>query len=91
MGASRATHVMGTAIPNVLQPGPFRMVQDETVAPNEGAVCAWMVADGVLGCTRAFLMMWWSSPRLVCPGRPEPGLRVNDISHINWSQHLHTT
>ncbi|GFX70203.1 uncharacterized protein TNCV_4616411 [Trichonephila clavipes] len=35
--------------------------------------------------------MWRSSQRLVCRGRPEPGLRVNDISRIHWSQHLLTT
>ncbi|GFV29158.1 hypothetical protein TNCV_4601901 [Trichonephila clavipes] len=27
----------------------------------------------------------------VCRGCPEPGLRVNDISRIHWSQHLLTT
>ncbi|GFX44167.1 hypothetical protein TNCV_4119631 [Trichonephila clavipes] len=31
------------------------------------------------------------SRRLVCRGRREPGLRVNDISRIHWSQHLLTT
>ncbi|GFW20762.1 uncharacterized protein TNCV_1049831 [Trichonephila clavipes] len=45
--ASRAAHLMGVAIPNVLQ--------------------------------------------LVCLGHPEPGLHVNDISRIHWSQHLLTT
>ncbi|GFV31695.1 uncharacterized protein TNCV_4742441 [Trichonephila clavipes] len=79
--ASRVAHVMGATIPNV---GP------NTGAPSEGATCAWMAADQAVGCTRAFLTMWWSSRRLVCRGRPEPG-RVNDISRIHWSQHLYTT
>ncbi|GFX49891.1 uncharacterized protein TNCV_1031421 [Trichonephila clavipes] len=35
--------------------------------------------------------MWWSSRRLVCRGRPQPGLRVNRNSRIHWSQHLITT
>ncbi|GFW72362.1 hypothetical protein TNCV_703991 [Trichonephila clavipes] len=34
--------------------------------------------------------MWRPSRRLVCRGRPEPGLCVNDISWIHWSQHLFT-
>ncbi|GFU15730.1 uncharacterized protein TNCV_2367081 [Trichonephila clavipes] len=67
---------------------PFR---EDTGAPNEGATCALKAADEAVGCTRAFLTMWQSSPRLVCRGRPEPGLRVNDISRIHWSQHLLTT
>ncbi|GFT75545.1 transposable element Tcb1 transposase [Trichonephila clavipes] len=35
--------------------------------------------------------MWWFSPRMVCHRRPEPGLNVNDISRIHWSQHCVTT
>ncbi|GFW09739.1 uncharacterized protein TNCV_868021 [Trichonephila clavipes] len=58
---------------------------------SEGATWAWMAADEAVGCTRAFLTMWWSSQRLVCRGCPEPGLRVNDISLFHWSQHLLTT
>ncbi|GFU18927.1 uncharacterized protein TNCV_1700381 [Trichonephila clavipes] len=88
--ASRAAHVMGTVIPNVLQPGAFVWFE-KTQGPNEDATCAWMVADEAIGCTRAFLTMWRSSQRLVCQGRPEPGLRVNDISRNHWSQHLLTT
>ncbi|GFX61040.1 uncharacterized protein TNCV_4116912 [Trichonephila clavipes] len=68
----------------------LRMVRKDTGAPNEGATCAWMAADEVVGCTRAFLTMWRSSRRLVCQGHPESGLRVNDISRIHWSQHLTT-
>ncbi|GFV15602.1 uncharacterized protein TNCV_4836281 [Trichonephila clavipes] len=67
------------------------MVRENTGAPNEGADCAWMAGDEAVGCTRVFLTMWWSSRRLVCRGRPEPGPRVNDISGIHWSQHLLTT
>ncbi|GFS76519.1 uncharacterized protein TNCV_1621351 [Trichonephila clavipes] len=51
----------------------------------------WMAADEAVGCRRAFLTMWRSSRRLVCQGRPEPGLRVHDISRIHCSQHLLTT
>ncbi|GFU78914.1 uncharacterized protein TNCV_307551 [Trichonephila clavipes] len=67
------------------------MVREDTGVPNGGAACAWMAADEAVGCTRAFLTLWQSSRRLVCRGRPEPGLRVNDISRIHWSQHLLTT
>ncbi|GFV84677.1 uncharacterized protein TNCV_4296591 [Trichonephila clavipes] len=69
----------------------FRMAREDTGAPSEGATCVWMAADEAVGYTRAFLTMWWSSRRLVCRGRPEPGLRVNDISRIHWSHHLLTT
>ncbi|GFV52804.1 uncharacterized protein TNCV_2874751 [Trichonephila clavipes] len=69
----------------------LRMVRDDTEAPNEGATCAWIAADEAVGCRRAFLTMWRSSRRLVCRGRPEPGLYVNDIPRIHWSQHLLTT
>ncbi|GFU71765.1 uncharacterized protein TNCV_130691 [Trichonephila clavipes] len=51
------------------------MVREDTGAPNEGAICAWMAADEAVVCTRAFLMMWRSSRRLVCRGHPEPGLQ----------------
>ncbi|GFU66151.1 uncharacterized protein TNCV_2858241 [Trichonephila clavipes] len=64
----------------------LRMVRENTGASNEGATRAWMVADEAVGCTRAFFTMWWSSRRLVCRERPEPGLHVNDISRIHWSQ-----
>ncbi|GFT76827.1 uncharacterized protein TNCV_1419541 [Trichonephila clavipes] len=57
----------------------LRMIQENTGTPNEGATCSWMVADVAVGCTRAFLTMWWSSRRLICRGRPEPGLRVNNM------------
>ncbi|GFX08644.1 uncharacterized protein TNCV_61711 [Trichonephila clavipes] len=69
----------------------LRIVREDIGACSEGATCAWMVADEAGGCTRAFLTMWWSSRRLVCRGRLEPGLRVNDIYRIHWSQHLLTT
>ncbi|GFT59103.1 uncharacterized protein TNCV_186751 [Trichonephila clavipes] len=67
------------------------MVREDTGASSEGTICAWMAADEVVGCTRAFLTMQRFSRQLVCRGRPEPGLRVNDISRILWSQHLLTT
>ncbi|GFW55682.1 uncharacterized protein TNCV_120661 [Trichonephila clavipes] len=66
----------------------LRMVREDTRIPKEGAICAWMVADKAVGCTWAFLTMGRSSRRLVCRGSPEPGLRLNDISWIHWSQHL---
>ncbi|GFS61744.1 uncharacterized protein TNCV_2169651 [Trichonephila clavipes] len=69
----------------------IRMVREDAGAPNEDATCAWMAADEAEGCTRAFLMMWRCSRRLACGRRLEPGLRVNDISRIHWSQHLLTT
>ncbi|GFW88258.1 uncharacterized protein TNCV_820151 [Trichonephila clavipes] len=68
----------------------LRMVREDTGAPNEGATCAWLAADEAIGCTCAFLTMWRSSRRLVCRGHPEPGIRVNDISRIHWSQHFLT-
>ncbi|GFV28245.1 uncharacterized protein TNCV_679331 [Trichonephila clavipes] len=61
----------------------LRMVREDTEAPSEGAICAWIEADEVVGYTRAFLTMWLSFRRLVCRGRPEPGLHVKDISRIH--------
>ncbi|GFX09771.1 uncharacterized protein TNCV_653701 [Trichonephila clavipes] len=69
----------------------LRMVQEDRGAPSEGAACSWTAADEAVGCTRAFLTMWRSSRRLVCRGRPEPDLRVNDISRIHCSQRFLTT
>ncbi|GFW06016.1 uncharacterized protein TNCV_4478101 [Trichonephila clavipes] len=69
----------------------LRMVREDTGAPSQGATCAWMAAVEAVGCTRAFLTLWRFSRRLVCRGRPEPGLRVNDISRIHWFQLLLTT
>ncbi|GFW50848.1 uncharacterized protein TNCV_3591301 [Trichonephila clavipes] len=67
------------------------MVREDTWVPSEGATCAWMTAEEAVGCTRAFLTMWWTSRRLVCRGHPETGLRVNDIARINWFQNLFKT
>ncbi|GFT36277.1 uncharacterized protein TNCV_3464501 [Trichonephila clavipes] len=39
----------------------FRMVREDTGAPKEGAICAWMAANEAVGCTRAFLTMRRSS------------------------------
>ncbi|GFW31004.1 uncharacterized protein TNCV_2941041 [Trichonephila clavipes] len=62
----------------------LRMFRVDTGTFKEGATCAWMAAtDKAVYCTRAFLTMWLSSRRLVCRGRPEPGLRVNDIFQIH--------
>ncbi|GFX08672.1 uncharacterized protein TNCV_61991 [Trichonephila clavipes] len=65
----------------------LRIVQEDTGVCSEGATCAWMVADEAFGCTRAFFTMWQFSRQLVCRGRPEPSLGVNDISWIHWSKH----
>ncbi|GFW93756.1 uncharacterized protein TNCV_4220371 [Trichonephila clavipes] len=64
------------------------MFREDTGPPSEGATCVWMVADEAVGCTREFRTMGRSTRRLVCRGRHGPGLRVNDISRIHWSQHL---
>ncbi|GFY18221.1 uncharacterized protein TNCV_2046271 [Trichonephila clavipes] len=69
----------------------LRMLREDTGGPDAGATYAWKAADEVVGCTWAFLTMGRSSRRLVCRGRPEPGLRVNDIPWIHCSQHLLTT
>ncbi|GFW37095.1 uncharacterized protein TNCV_5019931 [Trichonephila clavipes] len=61
----------------------LRMVLEVTGAPCEDVTCVWMAADEAIDCTRAFLTMWRSSRRLVSGWRPEPGLRVNDISLIH--------
>ncbi|GFU84275.1 uncharacterized protein TNCV_2161761 [Trichonephila clavipes] len=87
MGSTRN----GRCYPICLSARRLHMVREDTGAPSESATCAWITADEAVGCTRAFLTMWRSSRRLVCLRRPEPGLRVNDISRIHWSQHLLTT
>ncbi|PRD36599.1 UNVERIFIED_CONTAM: hypothetical protein NCL1_08181 [Trichonephila clavipes] len=69
----------------------LRMVREDTGGPSDGATSAWMAADEAVGCTCEFLTMWRSSRRLVCRGRPESDLLVNDIFRIHWSQLLLTT
>ncbi|GFU26826.1 uncharacterized protein TNCV_4540971 [Trichonephila clavipes] len=69
----------------------LRMVREDTGAPNEGTIYAWIAAYEAVECTRAFIMMWWSSRRLVYRGRSEPSLPVNNITQIHWSQHFLTT
>ncbi|GFT53810.1 uncharacterized protein TNCV_4124071 [Trichonephila clavipes] len=66
----------------------LRMVREDTGDPTEGAICGGRAVDKAVGCTHAFLTMWWSSQRLVFRGHPEPGLCVNDISRIQRYQHL---
>ncbi|GFY23170.1 transposable element Tcb2 transposase [Trichonephila clavipes] len=56
------------------------MVREDTDTPNEGTTNAWMAADEAVGCTRAFLTMWWASRRLVCRGHPEPGLHKAQVN-----------
>ncbi|GFX18591.1 hypothetical protein TNCV_3310521 [Trichonephila clavipes] len=67
---------MGAAIPYVLQPGAFIWFEKPQGPPVK-----------VLLVTMKHLAV----RRLVCRGHPEPGLRVNVISRIHWSQHLLTT
>ncbi|GFW32069.1 uncharacterized protein TNCV_2600951 [Trichonephila clavipes] len=72
----------------------LRMAREDTGVPNGMlSLPGWRPgpADEAVGCTRAFLTMWWSSQRLVFLGHPEPGLHVNDIYRIHWSRHLLTT
>ncbi|GFX44040.1 hypothetical protein TNCV_4118361 [Trichonephila clavipes] len=53
---SKAAHVT-----NVLQTGAFVWFKKTQVKTSDGAICAWMMADEAVGCTRVFLTMWWSS------------------------------
>ncbi|GFX06339.1 uncharacterized protein TNCV_505581 [Trichonephila clavipes] len=69
----------------------LRMAREDTRYPSKGATCAWMAADESVVCTRAFLTIWRSSRRLICRGRHEPSLHVNDICRIHWSKYLLTT
>ncbi|GFV78254.1 uncharacterized protein TNCV_1037221 [Trichonephila clavipes] len=69
----------------------LRIVREDPWAPSEGATCTCKAGDETVGCTRAFLTMWQLSRRLVCRGCLQPGLRVNAIFRIHWSQHLLTT
>ncbi|GFV30676.1 uncharacterized protein TNCV_3931981 [Trichonephila clavipes] len=69
----------------------LRMVREDTWVPSEGASCVWMATDEAVGCTSAFRTMRRSSQRLVCRGRPERDLRVNDISRMHWSPNILTT
>ncbi|GFW24097.1 uncharacterized protein TNCV_4951411 [Trichonephila clavipes] len=85
--ASRAAHVMGTVIPNVIQPGTFVWFE-KTQGPLVKVQTPWMAADEAVACMCAFLTMWRSSRLLICRRYPEPGLRVNDISRIHLSQNL---
>ncbi|GFX49841.1 uncharacterized protein TNCV_3073941 [Trichonephila clavipes] len=88
MGGRQDQHTNGWRDPKCHSTRHLRMVREDTGAPNEGATCAWKVADEAVSFMRAFLKMWRSSRRLVCRGRSEPGLRVNGIYRINWSQQL---
>ncbi|GFW33745.1 hypothetical protein TNCV_4051941 [Trichonephila clavipes] len=53
--ASRASHVIGTVIRNVLQSGAFVFFEKKDIrVPCEGVTCALMAADEAVGCTRVF-------------------------------------
>ncbi|GFW85663.1 uncharacterized protein TNCV_853131 [Trichonephila clavipes] len=88
MSGRQGQHTYGRRDPKCPSTRRLRMVLEGTCSPSEGA---WMAADEAVGCTRVFLTMWRSSRRLVCRVRPEPGLCVNCLSQIHWSQHLLTT
>ncbi|GFX45401.1 uncharacterized protein TNCV_1026611 [Trichonephila clavipes] len=91
MGGCQGSTRNGRRDPKCSSAKRLRMVREDTGASSEGATCAWIAGDeSFFGYTRAFFTMWWSSRRLVCRGCPEPGLRVNAISQIHWSQHLLT-
>ncbi|GFW66611.1 uncharacterized protein TNCV_1370441 [Trichonephila clavipes] len=64
------------------------MDREDTGGPSEGVTFAWMAADEAVGSTRAFLTIYRTSRRLICQGRPESGLRVNDISRTPWTTQL---
>ncbi|GFT29742.1 hypothetical protein TNCV_4891461 [Trichonephila clavipes] len=53
---SLGTHVMGTAIPNVLQPGALRCF-GKIRATSEGAAGVWTAANEAVGSTRECRMM----------------------------------
>ncbi|GFU31484.1 uncharacterized protein TNCV_3539051 [Trichonephila clavipes] len=67
------------------------MGQEDTGAPSEGATGTRKAADEAVGFACPLLTMWLSSRRLVCRGRLEPGVRVNDICRNHWSQNQLTT
>ncbi|GFV27545.1 uncharacterized protein TNCV_2596411 [Trichonephila clavipes] len=79
---------MGAPILDALQPGAFVWFE-ETQEPLMKVLA--VPGRRPMKQSRAFITMWWSPRRLVCRGHPAPGLRVNDISRIYWSQHLLTT
>ncbi|GFS71308.1 uncharacterized protein TNCV_5050531 [Trichonephila clavipes] len=88
---SRAAHVMGTAIPNVLQPGAFVWFEKTQGPPVKVLhMPGWRpmkqltIRVHFLRC--GGLLDDWSVERVL-----EPGLRVNDISRFHWSQHHLTT
>ncbi|GFV84222.1 uncharacterized protein TNCV_3038821 [Trichonephila clavipes] len=81
---------MGTAIPDVLSGSSLAMVWEDTGARSEGVACVWAAANEAVGSTCSCCMMWWSSRWLICRRHPEPGCRVNNVSSVQWFQHLHT-
>ncbi|GFX76344.1 hypothetical protein TNCV_593071 [Trichonephila clavipes] len=79
-------HVMGAAIPKC--PSAFAWLEKTQrplmkVLPVPGR---WLMKQ--LAVRVHFFTMWRFSQRLVRRGRPDPGLRGNDISRIHWSQQL---
>ncbi|GFW93486.1 uncharacterized protein TNCV_46891 [Trichonephila clavipes] len=77
----------GHRYPKYPSPRRLRIVRENTEATSKGAACAWIAADRPPHFLRCGgLLDDWSVEDV-----PEPGLRVNDIYRIHWSQHLLTT
>ncbi|GFY00420.1 uncharacterized protein TNCV_1664591 [Trichonephila clavipes] len=88
MGGRQGITCNGRHEPKCPSARRLRTVREDTGAPNEGATCAWMAVDEEIRCASAFLTMWRPSWQLVCRGRPELGLRVNDTGlNTPCSQH----
>ncbi|PRD32519.1 UNVERIFIED_CONTAM: hypothetical protein NCL1_20185 [Trichonephila clavipes] len=88
-GGVKGSKRNGCHDPKCPSAGRLRMVREDTGGPNEGSTCVWIATDAAVGCTSAFLRMWWCSRRLICRGCPDPGHRVNEISRIHWSSSKH--
>ncbi|GFU92075.1 uncharacterized protein TNCV_1659071 [Trichonephila clavipes] len=87
---SRAVHVMGTAIPNVPQSGAFIWFEKTQeplvkVLPDPGWRPMKQLAVRVHFLRCGSLLVCRQTGLSRCP---EPGLRLNDISRIHWSQYL---
>ncbi|GFS83692.1 uncharacterized protein TNCV_610401 [Trichonephila clavipes] len=84
--ASRA--VQCAAILNVLQPGAFVWLENTGPLVKVLPVLGWRLMKQL-----EVRVHFWRCGGLLndCRGRSDPGLRVNDIPRIYWSQHLLTT
>ncbi|GFW04982.1 uncharacterized protein TNCV_597761 [Trichonephila clavipes] len=80
---SRVVTRIGRRDPNCPSGRRLRKVREDTGVHSKGATCVWVVAEGAVGCTRAFLTTCRFFRIQVCRERSEPGLRVNDISRTH--------